>query len=146
MHNRFRLEPLRPDQAEAAIREPAMLDDPRLRLGEFKLHARRPTDLILDFLRTKEERGEDVHTPIPSIRRSCRSSASTSSGRSCRTSSRRPDEVAVRDRRRGPRRRQGLDRILGHFYQRTLQTFPAAKQRALRNLFETGLINKAVAG
>ena len=33
--------------------------------------------------------------------------------------------------------------MLRHFYQRTLQTFPPARQRAVRELCETGLINKS---
>ena len=61
MQHRFRLDGLSPDQACVAIREPAAIDDARLRTRRFTYSAG-AADAILTFLRTKEERGKEVLT------------------------------------------------------------------------------------
>jgi hypothetical protein len=66
MNRRFRLGGLDPKQAEAAIREPAALDDPRLRTHRFSYSAGAVAAILTFFAR--DERGETVMTG-PSIRR-----------------------------------------------------------------------------
>jgi hypothetical protein len=141
MHNRFRLEPLRLDQAEAAIREPAMMDDARLGSSRFA-YSQAASDLILDFLRTRTVRGTVVHADAvdPSqlqivcqfVERSILPNKQPSDA---------DGPIEIDDVDLGGR--DGLEGVLRHFYQRTLQTFPAARQRAVRNLCENGLINKS---
>ena len=141
MHNRFRLEPLRLDQAEAAIREPAMMDDARLGSSRFA-YSQAASDLILDFLRTRTVRGTVVHADAvdPSqlqivcqfVERSILPNKQPSEA---------DGPIEIDDADLGGR--DGLEGVLRHFYQRTLQTFPVARQRAVRNLCENGLINKS---
>jgi hypothetical protein len=139
MRNRFRLGALDPVQAAAAIREPARVRDGRLDSQPF-VYTEAAIDEILDFLRTTTERGEAVRTnrvDPPQLQIVCQyverailpAKGAPAPG----------DVVQIDAADLGGK--QGLERILGDFYRRTLQTFPASQQQAVRHLCERGLIN-----
>ena len=139
MHRRFRLGALTPEQAQAAICEPAALDDPRLRTQRFSYSAG-AASTILTFLRTKDERGKAVLTPRidPSqlqiicqhVERSIlprKAAAATAWSRS-----RRP----ISADRRGCAESSATSTAV------CSRTFPAEERKAIRHLCETGLISQ----
>ena len=139
MRNRFRLVALDPVQAAAAIREPARVTDGRLDSQPFA-YTEAAIQEILDFLRTTTVRGEAVRSSQidpPQLQIVCQyverailpTKAAPPPG----------DVVQIDAPDLGGR--EGLERILGDFYRRTLQTFPASQQKAVRELCERGLIN-----
>jgi hypothetical protein len=141
MRNRFRLGPLDVDQAEAAIREPALVDDGRLDSQRFTYTAAACAE-ILDFLRTRTERGTVVRTGTvdPSqLQIVCQyverailpTKGVPEPGQTIEI-----DQVDLGGK-------AGLELILGDFYRRVLQSFPAAQQKDVRHLCERGLINPA---
>ena len=141
MRNRFRLGPLDLENAEAAIREPALVEDGRLdsqRFGYTEAAARE----ILDFLRTKTERDTVVRsdTVDPSqlqiVCQYVERAILPSKGVPLPGQILEIDEGDLGGRR-------GLDRILGDFYRRTIQSFDGSQQKAVRQLCERGLINPA---
>ena len=139
MHRRFRLGALTPEQAQAAICEPAALDDPRLRTQRFS-YSEGAASTILTFLRTKDERGKSVLTGAvdPSqLQIICqhveRSILPTKAAR--------PDGVVeITEGDLGGQ--DGLRRIVGDFYRRVLEEFQPKERKAIRHLCETGLISQ----
>ncbi len=133
MRNRFRLKPLNLEQAEAAIRGPARLVDERLDSPPFE-YADDAVDLMLDFLRTREERGKTVKTDTvePSqLQIICQYVEDVLVGS-------REGVVVTADDLGG---RDGLNSILQDFYRRALAALPDEHEAAARELCETGLIN-----
>jgi hypothetical protein len=138
MHRRFRLDGLSPDQAEAAVREPARLVDPRLSRPRF-VYRDEAVDAILGFLRTKEEHGTEVQTSTvdPSqLQIICQHIE-----RSIVPQKEAPPDGLVEITEDDLGGRDGLERIVGDFYRRVLETFPHAQRQALRGLCERGLIS-----
>ena len=140
MNRRFRLGALDPVQADAAIREPAELDDPRLRTQRFSYSAG-AASTILTFLRTKDDRGNTVLTESidPSqLQIICQHVERTIL----------PQKTVGTDGRveitesdlGGP---DGLRRIVVDFYRQVLDAFPQRERRAVRHLCETGLISQS---
>jgi hypothetical protein len=139
LRSRFRLGALDPVQAEAAIREPGLADDGRLHSPRFSYTPAACTE-ILDFLCTTTDPDTAVEGSSidPSqlqivcqyIERAIVPSKHSSS----------PDETVVID---APDLggRSGLQRVLGDFYRRTLDSIPLAEQGAVRRLCERGLVN-----
>ena len=141
MDNRFRLEPLRLEQAEAAIREPALLDDTRLGTQRFE-YTEAASGLILEFLRTRTVRGTVVHSDSVDpcqMQIVCQYVERTILPRKSPFAPGAAIEIDAEDLGG----RAGLEGVLRHFYQRTVRTFPVATQRAVRDLCENGLINKS---
>lgn len=140
MRNRFRLGPLQPDQAEAAIREPAGIDDERLESHRFEYTQAAATE-ILDFLRTSSVFGattlaggvdpSQLQIVCQYVERAIVPEKSAEGA-----------AVAVQIDADDLGGRSGLDRILSEFYRRTIQSLPAAHQRHVRELCEQGLINR----
>ncbi len=133
MRNRFRLKPLNLEQAEAAIRGPARLSDERLGSPPFE-YADDAVDLMLDFLRTREERGKTVKTASvePSqLQIICQYVEDVLVGD-------REGVVVTADDLGG---RAGLNNILQDFYRRALAALPDEHEAAARELCEAGLIN-----
>jgi hypothetical protein len=141
LRSRFRLGALDPVQAEVAIREPGLADDGRLHSPRFSYTPAACAE-ILDFLRTTTDRDTVVEGSAidPSqlqivcqyIERAIVPSKHRSS----------PDETVVID---APDLggRSGLQRVLGDFYRRTLDSIAVAAQPAVRRLCERGLVNAA---
>jgi Novel STAND NTPase 1 len=139
MHRRFRLGALTPEQAQAAICEPAALDDPRLRTQRFSYSAG-AAFTVLTFLRTKDERGKAVVTDAidPSqLQIICQHvERSILPGKSAG-----PDGVVeITEGDLGGQ--EGLRRIVGDFYRRVLEEFQPKERKAIRHLCETGLISQ----
>ncbi len=133
MRNRFRLRPLSLDQAEAAIRGPAAVDDERLASPPFR-YADDAVDLMLEFLRVRQERGRAVKTDAvePSqLQIICQHVEEALVGGR--------DGVVVSAADLGGR--EGLGRILQEFYGSRVGGLDPAAAAAVRALCETGLIN-----
>ncbi|MDF2732102.1 MAG: hypothetical protein K0S92_733, partial [Desertimonas sp.] len=140
MNRRFRLGALDPVQAQAAIREPAELDDPRLRTQRFSYSAG-AASTILTFLRTKDDRGNTVLTDSidPSqLQIICQHVERTILPRKTVGTDGRV-EITESDLG-GP---DGLRRIVVDFYRQVLDAFPQRERRAVRHLCETGLISQS---
>ncbi len=140
MRNRFRLGPLDPEQAEAAIREPAGLDDARLASQRFEYTPAAATE-ILEFLRTSSVLGStelsggvdpsQLQIVCQYVERAIVPGKTAGNAVT--------DRVQIDAQDLGGK--AGLDRILSKFYRRTVDSLPAADQRAVRALCERGLIN-----
>jgi hypothetical protein len=140
MNRRFRLGALDPVQAEAAIREPAELDDARLRTQRFSYSAG-AASTVLTFLRTKDERGETVLTDSidPSqLQIICQHVERTILPRK---SAGADGRIEITESDLGGA--EGLRRIVGDFYRHVLETFDKRDRKALRHLCETGLISQS---
>ena len=120
MQRRFRLDGLSPDQAIAAIREPASIDDPRLRTERFTYSAG-AAGAILEFLRAEESPlGSTSRAIDPSqlqiicqhIERSILPRKAASGG----------TLIEITESDLGGK--EGLDRIVGDFYRRQIESFP----------------------
>jgi len=140
LQRRFRLGALDPEQAEAAIREPAALDDPRLRTRRFSYTAGAATT-ILTFLRTKDERGKSVLTDAidPSqLQIICQHiERSILPGKPAGTDG----AIEISEGDLGGQ--DGLRRIVGDFYRSVLDEFAAKQRKEIRRLCETGLISQS---
>jgi Novel STAND NTPase 1 len=141
MRHRFRLEGLSPEQAKAAIREPAAVNDPRLRTQRFA-YSDGAAEAILNFLQAKEVRqGPGLKRSIdPSqlqiicqhIERSILVGKQDDS---------RPDSIVeISEADLGGK--EGLDRILRDFYRNELARFTSSDRKLIRHLCESGLINQ----
>jgi hypothetical protein len=140
MQNRFRLEGLNPTQAEAAICEPARMDDDRL--AKPFTYSPDAANAIIDFLRSKQENGRTVVTRFvePSqlqivcehVERSILPQKVTAKDLQA--------AVVIAEGDLGGK--AGLDRILRDFYRNKLQLFPPRVRRKVRALCETGLISQ----
>jgi Novel STAND NTPase 1 len=142
MRNRFRLGPLDPQQAEAAVLEPARLDDERLQSQRFE-YTEAAAREILDFLRADTQRGSSrlAAAVDPSqLQIVCQyveqailpgKVAALGAGEVAQIDA---SDLGGRD---------GLDRILSDFYRRTIESLPTSDQRSARNLCEDGLINRS---
>jgi len=140
MHRRFRLDGLRPDQAEAAVREPAMLVDHRLITPQFT-YTDEAVAGILGFLRTKEERDREVQTSTvdPSqLQIICQHIE-----RSIVPAVQAPPDGLIEITEEHLGGREGLGRIVGDFYRRVLASFPNRERHPLRELCERGLISQS---
>lgn len=141
MRNRFRLGPLDPKQARAAITEPAALEDERLDSQRFA-YTDDAAEEILTFLRTSTDRGSTSLTAAvdPSqLQIVCQyveqailpeKSEDSADGRI----------VTIDAADLGGK--EGLDRILSDFYRRTIESLPPSGRAAARELCEEGLINR----
>jgi hypothetical protein len=139
LRNRFRLGPLDKRQAEAAIREPALLEDERLGSQRFT-YTQAASQEILDFLSTETERDTVVRTDTvdPSqLQIVCQYVERAILPHKVAATPTAPVEIDAADLGG----RAGLDRILGDFYRRTIESFPSGQQSAVRRLCERGLIN-----
>jgi hypothetical protein len=139
LNRRFRLGALTPEQAETAIRDPAALDDPRLRTQRFSYSAGAATT-ILTFLRTKDERGKSVLTDAidPSqLQIICQHVE-----RSILPTKAAGPDGAVEITEADLGGQDGLRRIVGDFYRRVLEEFQPKERKAIRHLCETGLISQ----
>jgi hypothetical protein len=140
MRHRFRLGPLDLDQAEAAIREPGLVDDGRIGSQRFG-YTEAAAQEILDFLRTTTDRGSTIRgdSVDPSqlqiicqyIERAILPNKKPAGGNSIVTIDA-PDLGG----------REGHERILTAFYDRTVESFPKSQQKAIESLCESGLINQ----
>ena len=140
MQHRFRLDGLSPDQTAVAIREPAAIDDARLRTRRFTYSAE-AADAILTFLRTKEERGKEVLTP--SIDPSQLQIICQHIERVILPAKAATDDAVVEITAQDLGGKQGLDRIVGDFYRREIEDFPRRQRSSLRKLCEAGLISQS---
>ena len=140
MQCRFRLEGLGPDRAEEAIRDPAAVDDPRLATPRFG-YSPGAIDSILTFLRTKDERGSEVLTRFvdPSQLQIVLQYIETTIVPRKAMAQDGPVEVTENDLGG----RLGLERIVGDFYRRQIESVPLRHREALRKLCETGLISQS---
>jgi len=139
LQHRFRLEGLDPEQAMAAITEPAQVLDPSLRSGTFK-YQEEAAATILEFLRSRQERGRTVTSRFaepPQLQIICEHIE-----RTILPGKRSPDEpdsvVEITDADLGGQ--DGLQRILRDFYRTKLQMFTRQDRHRVRELCETGLI------
>ena len=141
MLHRFRLDGLSPDQAEAALREPGQVSDPRL-ASECFTYTEGAAQTILHFLRARVERGRPVElgTVDPSqLQIICQHIERTILPRK-----RQPGGDAVLEITEGDLGGQsGLDRVLRDFYRRELMRLPRRDRRRVRKLCESGFISQS---
>ncbi|HEY3486130.1 MAG TPA: ATP-binding protein, partial [Ilumatobacteraceae bacterium] len=139
LQHRFRLEGLDPEQAMAAITEPAQVSDPNLKSHTFK-YQDEAAATILEFLRSRQERGRTVTSRFaepPQLQIICEHVERTILPG--KRPSDEPDAVVeITDADLGGR--DGLQRILRDFYRTKLQMFARKDRRRVRELCETGLI------
>jgi len=140
LQRRFRLGALDPVQAEAAIREPAAIDDPRLRTRRFAYTAGAATTM-LTFLRTRDERGTTVLTD--SIDPSQLQIICQHVERSILPGKAPNADGVIEITENDLGGQDGLRRIVGDFYRHVLETFDARDRRSLRRLCETGFISQS---
>jgi Novel STAND NTPase 1 len=141
MRHRFRLDGLSPDQAKAAICEPAAVNDPRLLTQRFA-YSDEAAEAILDFLQAKDVRDR------PGLRQSidpcqlqiiCQHvERSILAGKPADIQSDSVVEISEADLGG----KEGLDRILRDFYRNELVRFPSKERQLVRHLCESGLINQ----
>lgn len=142
MRSRFRLGPLDPVQAEAAVLEPAQLDDARLASQRFE-YTEAAAREILEFLRTEKQRGSTrLATAVDPSQLQIVCQYVEQAILPDKVAALGPDEVARID---APDLggREGLDQILSDFYRRTIESLPTSAQRSARHLCEDGLINRS---
>jgi hypothetical protein len=141
LRHRFRLDGLSPDQAKAAICEPAALEDARLASQRFS-YTDSAAQAILNFLRAREVHGR------PALTRSIDPSQlqiicqhverSIVPNKQGDVDSDSAVEITEADLG-GP---EGLERILRDFYRNELASFSSKERMLVRRLCETGLINR----
>ena len=140
LQHRFRLEGLDPEQAMAAITEPAQVLDPNLKSHTFR-YQDEAAATILEFLRSRQERGRTVTSRFaepPQLQIICEHIE-----RSILPGKRPPDDpdaiTEITDADLGGQ--DGLQRILRDFYRTKLLLFTNRQERhRVRDLCETGLI------
>jgi hypothetical protein len=142
LRHRFRLGGLSPAQAQAAIREPAALDDARLVTRRFS-YSDDATQAILDFLRARESgRGTALSRSIdPSQLQIICQHVERSIVPSKRSDGDSDSTVAISEADFGGH--VGLERILRDFYRNELAAFPSRQRVLVRHLCERGLINRS---
>jgi streptogramin lyase len=142
MRHRFRLEGLNPQQAEDAIREPAKLTDERLASEHFT-YSQDAAVLMLNFLRTQDQRGKPVLTANvdpPQLQIICQHIERTIvPAKLAEAEADEPVEITEADLG-GP---DGLNAILRDFYRSELDSFPPTEREHIRDLCETGLISSS---
>ncbi|MCZ6738920.1 MAG: septum formation family protein, partial [Actinobacteria bacterium] len=133
---------LEPRQAENAIREPALIDDQRLRSRRFA-YTEDAARTLLEFLRTKKERDERVLTPTvdPSqLQIICQHLERSILPKKQQTAD--PEaivEISLEDLGG----EEGLNEILRDFYRREIEDFGSEDQALIRKLCEIGLISRS---
>jgi hypothetical protein len=141
MRHRFRLDGLAPDQARAAICDPAEVNDARLITDRFS-YSDDAAQTILDFLRAREVHGRPA--PTRSIDPSQLQIICHHIERSIVP--RKRDEVdsdsTVEISEADLGGKEGLERILRDFYRNELATFSPKERKLVRRLCEAGLINR----
>jgi hypothetical protein len=140
MHCRFRLEGLSLEQAKESIRDPAELDDPRLTSQRFR-YSPDAIDTILTFLRTQDVGGSEVLTRFvdPSQLQIVLQHIESSIVPLKATGPDGTVEITEGDLAG----RRGLERIVGDFYRRQIESFPVRQREPIRKLCETGLISQS---
>ncbi|MEM9038387.1 MAG: hypothetical protein AAGD33_00690 [Actinomycetota bacterium] len=147
LQHRFRLGPLDPDQALAAIREPALVADEHLVTQRFA-YSEEAAQQILHFLQHTERASA---TTIAEANRS-RSSVDPSQlqiicqyveRRVLPTKPARSTDGVIEIEAADLGGLDGLRSILGDFYRRTVESFPDAEQKKIRELCEKGLISQS---
>lgn len=138
LHNRFRLQGLDPEDAERAIREPALTEDSRLRSRPFT-YDQEATELLLRFLRTGEDGAQQSAHVDPSQlqvvcqhveRRILPGKTSHDDGPVVIT----PSDLGGAD---------GLKDILRDYYRREVESLDTAVQDDVRQLCELGLVSRS---
>jgi hypothetical protein len=142
LRHRFRLGGLSPEQAQAAIREPAALDDSRLVTRRFS-YSDDAAQAILDFLRARESgRGTALSRSIdPSQLQIICQYAERSIVPSKRGDGDSDSAVEISEADLGGQ--EGLERILRDFYRNELGAWPARQRVLVMHLCERGLINRS---
>jgi hypothetical protein len=140
MHHRFRLDGLSLERAVEAVREPALLSDPRLATARFT-YSDGAADAILEFLRAREYRGRAVLTKSidPSqLQLICQHvERSVLPGKLAATED---ETVEITETDLGGK--PGLERILRDFYRNELAALPSKDRKPVQHLCESGLINQ----
>jgi Novel STAND NTPase 1 len=141
MRHRFRLDGLSPDQAKAAICEPAAVNDPRLLTQRFA-YSDGAAEAILDFLQAKDVRDRPGLTQSIDpcqLQIICQHvERSILAGKPADI----PADSVVEISEADLGGKEGLDRILRDFYRNELARFPSKERKLVRHLCESGLINQ----
>jgi len=147
MQHRFRLGPLDRRQAEAAIREPAEVDDVLLDTPPFR-YSEEAAGEILDFLQSAgpaaRARGVGTGHADATIDPSQLQLICQHVERKVLPGKPAPPPGAVVEIAAGDLGgRDGLRRVLGDFYRQTMDSLPETHQRPARELCEEGLISSS---
>lgn len=136
MRHRFRLGPLDRSRAEQAIREPALIDDPRFRSRRFG-YTDAAVEAILDFLESRERHGAQTGGIDPSqLQLVCQHAEQSI------LPARAAGGAFVEITEADLGGRGGLEEILRAFYGRVVDSLDPEVQARVRSLCEEGLINR----
>ncbi len=139
--HRFRLDALHPDQAKAAICEPAAVDDDRLASPRFR-YTDPAAQAIVEFLGARQAHGRAARSGMIDpcqLQLICQHvERAILPERAAGVDA----DVVVEITEADLGGRDGLERILSDFYRREVLAFAPRQRRLVRALCETGLINQ----